>query len=51
MRMRKKPNLAVRMERCSALLIADPTSMRGRWRELYPQASQLRLELGCGKGR
>ena len=51
MRMRKKPNLAVRMERCSALLIADPASMRGRWRELYPQASQLRLELGCGKGR
>ncbi|MEY8404009.1 tRNA (guanosine(46)-N7)-methyltransferase TrmB [Oscillospiraceae bacterium 44-34] len=51
MRMRKKPNLAVRMDRCSAFLIADPASMRGRWRDLYPQASQLWLELGCGKGR
>ena len=51
MRMRKKPNLAARMERCAKLLIQDPVSMRGRWRELYPEARQLRLELGCGKGR
>ena len=51
MRMRKKPNLAARMERCQQLLISAPADHRGRWRELMPQAKQLRLELGCGKGR
>lgn len=51
MRMRKKPNLAVRMERCAALMIRDPAGMRGKWRELYPEARQIRLEIGCGKGR
>ena len=51
MRMRKKPNLIPRMERCAAVLIRDPEERRGRLRELMPQAAQLRLELGCGKGR
>ena len=51
MRMRKKPNLIPRMERCSAWLIPDPAEHRGHWRELMPGARELRLELGCGKGR
>lgn len=51
MRMRKKPNLAVRMERCDALLVKEPAAMRGRWRELMPAAREVRLEIGCGKGR
>lgn len=51
MRMRKKPNLSLRMERCDALLIKDPAKMRGHWRELYPEAREIRLEIGCGKGR
>lgn len=51
MRMRKKKNLVPRMDRCSDRLIRDPYDRRGRWRELMPQARELRLELGCGKGR
>lgn len=51
MRMRKKKNLLPRMERCGACLIADPTVHRGHWRELMPNAREIRLELGCGKGR
>ncbi len=51
MRMRKKPNLDLRMERCAHLLIQNPEEYRGRWRALMPEATQLRLELGCGKGR
>ena len=51
MRMRKKKNLIPRMERCGDRLIRDPYSMPGRWRELMPQARELRVELGCGKGR
>ena len=51
MRMRKKKNLAPRMERCAAWQIREPESLRGSWRSLMPEARELRLELGCGKGR
>lgn len=51
MRMRKKPNLVPRMERCGRVLISDPAEHRGRWRELMPEAKEVYLELGCGKGR
>ena len=51
MRMRKKPNLLPRMERCAQLLIRDPAAQRGRWRELKPDARAVWLEIGCGKGR
>ena len=51
MRMRKKKNLLPRMERCDRYLIRDPYDRRGHWRELMPQARELRVELGCGKGR
>lgn len=39
------------MEACGAYLIRDPFALRGRWRELMPEARELRVELGCGKGR
>jgi len=39
------------MERCAAWQITAPESLRGNWRSLMPHARQLRLELGCGKGR
>lgn len=51
MRMRKKKNLVPRMERCGACLIQNPYEMPGKWRELMPDARELRVELGCGKGR
>ena len=51
MRMRKKPNLSPRMERCAAIQIKDPEGQKGRWRDLMPGCAALRLELGCGKGR
>ncbi len=51
MRMRKKPNLPARMERCRDLLVEHPADLRGHWRDRKPDAAQLRLELGCGKGR
>jgi len=49
-RLRKKPNLDKRMERCAHLLAADPASLRGRWRDEYGY-EKLRVELGCGMGR
>lgn len=52
MRMRKKKNLLPRMERCAAYRIQDGFSLRGHWKEtLLPAAEELRVELGCGKGR
>ena len=51
MRMRRKKNLVPRMEACGQWLIRDPKAQRGHWRALMPGAKELRLELGCGKGR
>ena len=52
MRMRKKKNLLPRMEKCAAVQVKDGFALRGKWREtLMPSARELRLELGCGKGR
>ena len=51
MRMRRKPHLAERMERCDRVWVRDPSQWRGRWREKMPQARQLHLEIGCGKGK
>lgn len=51
MRMRKKPNLAPRMEKCAGILIDDPAALMGRWREVFSGYDNLFLELGCGKGR
>ena len=51
MRMRKKPNLLPRMERTAAVLVREPETLRGAWRETFPGYDALWLELGCGKGR
>ena len=51
MRMRKKPNLIPRMERCAHVQITDPAALRGTWLNTFPGHSQLWLELGCGKGK
>lgn len=51
MRMRKKPNLIPRLQRCAQYMIQFPAEHRGNWRALKPDAQALWLELGCGKGR
>ena len=51
MRMRKKKNLAPRMERCEDCWIREPRALRGNWKSLYPEAKELHVEIGCGKGR
>ncbi len=51
MRMRKKPNLIPRMERCAAIQLKNPEEYRGRWAAAFPGYDRLELELGCGKGK
>ena len=51
MRMRKMKNLEPRMERCADVRIAEPASLKGNWRSLKMDATQLWVEVGCGKGK
>ena len=52
MRMQKKKNVVPRVERYAPGHVKVGVALRGRWREeLMPGASELRVELGCGKGR
>ena len=51
MRMRKRNNLEPRMEACQSVWVQNPADYRGRWRDLLPQARELRVEIGCGKGK
>ena len=50
MRMRKKKNLEPRMERCASVWEKEPRNQRGKWKERMPDAAEIHLELGCGKG-
>jgi tRNA (guanine-N7-)-methyltransferase len=51
MRMRKKPNMPQRTEKCAAVHIAGPEVYRGAWLEKISGYGSLQLELGCGRGR
>ncbi len=51
MRMRKKPNVGPRMDACAQVWVQNPEAMRGNWRSLMPEAKELRVEVGCGKGK
>lgn len=51
MRMRRKPNLIPRLERCAQVLENSPEALRGSWLDVYGGFAEVHLELGCGKGR
>ena len=51
MRMRKRPNLDRRMEKCNDLIENNPEMLKGKWLEEFKEYEELELELGCGKGR
>lgn len=50
MRMRKRHNLAPRMEKCAAIMIDEPETLKGTWRKHFG-VEKVHVELGCGKGR
>ena len=39
------------MDACEPVWIHDPQALRGNWRSLMPECSELRVEVGCGKGK
>ncbi len=51
MRMRKRNNLEPRMAACESVWIHEPQTLRGNWRSLMPNCRELRVEVGCGKGK
>lgn len=51
MRMRNKKNLIPRMEKCAAVQIREPAEWKGRWASLLSGCSEVRAEMGCGKGQ
>ena len=51
MRMRRRNNLAPRMAACEPVWIHEPEALRGNWRSLMPGCRELRVEVGCGKGK
>lgn len=51
MRMRKMKNLQPRLAAAGEYRIENPEDYRGRWRSLLPEARELRVEVGCGKGK
>ena len=51
MRMRNKKNLIPRMEKCAAVQIFHPEEHKGHWAELMPGCTEVRAEMGCGKGQ
>jgi len=48
--MKRKPHLDSRIEKCAFLMVKQPAELRGRWLG-ESGCHELRLELGCGKGR
>lgn len=51
MRMRRRNNLTPRMAACEPVWIHEPEALRGSWRSLMPTCRELRVEVGCGKGK
>lgn len=39
------------MQACERVWIHEPQSLRGNWRSLMPGCRELRVEVGCGKGK
>ncbi len=51
MRMRKMKNLEPRTAACGNLRVTQPESLKGNWHSRMPQAKEIWLEVGCGKGK
>ena len=51
MRQRKPANIEGELVKYAAAIESDPKALKGAWvQTLMPQAAELRIDLGCGKG-
>ena len=50
MRMRKKKNCDIRLEKSGELWIREPELLKGKWSEEFGNDNPIHIEIGCGKG-
>lgn len=50
MRMRKKKNCDIRLEKSGSLWIREPELLKGKWSEEFGNENPIHIEIGCGKG-
>lgn len=51
MRMRKKKNCDIRLDKSGSLWIRTPEDLKGKWHEEFGNSNDIHLEIGCGKGK
>ncbi len=50
MRMRKKKNCEIRLEKSGNLWIREPELLKGKWNSEFGNEKPIHIEIGCGKG-
>ncbi|MBR4720535.1 MAG: tRNA (guanosine(46)-N7)-methyltransferase TrmB [Clostridia bacterium] len=51
MRVRKKKNCDIRLEKSGSLWIKNPQELKGRWKEEFGNQNTIHIEIGSGKGK
>ena len=51
MRVRKKKNCDIRLEKSGSLWIKEPQELKGVWHKEFGNNNPIHIEIGCGKGK
>ena len=51
MRVRKKKNCDIRLEKSGSLWIKNPEILKGTWHKEFGNQNPIHIEIGCGKGK
>lgn len=51
MRVRKKKNCDIRLEKSGSLWIREPDRLKNHWHEEFGNNNPIHIEIGCGKGQ
>lgn len=51
MRVRKKKNCDIRLEKSGSLWIKNPQELKGGWKDEFQNQNPIHIEIGCGKGK
>ncbi|MBR4723396.1 MAG: tRNA (guanosine(46)-N7)-methyltransferase TrmB, partial [Clostridia bacterium] len=51
MRVRKKKNCDIRLEKSGSLWIKEPQELKGVWQKEFGNNNPIHIEIGCGKGK
>ena len=51
MRVRKKKNCDIRLDKSGSLWIKNPETLKGEWQKEFGNQNPIHIEIGCGKGK